>query len=104
MSTNLKISAVKIFFWCCLMLGFVGDISGQILTFDFAGLAGTESTANSNSNDARLTSSTISRGAGNTSSANADRFNSTSLTTSTSLDASDYYEFTITPNCKLIII
>ena len=99
MSTNLKISAVKIFFWCCLMLGFVGDISGQILTFDFAGLAGTESTANSNSNDARLTSSTISRGAGNTSSANADRFNSTSLTTSTSLDASDYYEFTITPNC-----
>jgi len=37
---------------------------GQILTFDFVGLAGNEATATSNANNANLTSSTISRGGG----------------------------------------
>jgi len=41
---------------------------GQILTFEFSALDGNEATANSNSNDANLTNSTISRGAGLTAS------------------------------------
>jgi hypothetical protein len=74
---------------------------GQILTFDFAGLAGSEATANSNFNDANITASTISRGAGINASANADRFNAdqwaiTSIANAVS--GNDYMEFTITPN------
>jgi len=71
---------------------------GQILTFDFNGLAGNEATANSNSNNANLSSSTISRGSGITATANGDRFNSMDWTTSTSIDANDYVQFIITPN------
>ena len=74
---------------------------GQILTFDFAGLAGSEATANSNSNNANLTSSVISRGAGLTASANTDRFNSSSWALTSIANAiigNDYVEFTITPN------
>lgn len=73
---------------------------GQILTFDFAGLAGNEATAVSNSNDANLTTSTISRGAGLTASTNADRFNATDWATTSIANAvtgNDYMEFTITP-------
>ena len=70
---------------------------GQILTFDFASLAGNEVTANSNSNDANLSSSTISRGAGVNASNNGGRFNSNSWTTAGSINTSDYIEFTVTP-------
>lgn len=70
---------------------------GQILTFEFSALAGNEVSASSNFNDANLTSSTITRGSGVTASANAQRFNSTSWATG-ALDATDYVEFTITPN------
>lgn len=73
---------------------------GQILTFDFAGLAGNEATAVSNSNDANLTTSTISRGAGLTASGNADRFNANgwALTSiANAVTGNNYMEFTITP-------
>lgn len=73
----------------------------SILTFDFAGLGGGEATANSNTNNANLTSSTISRGAGLTASANGDRFNATAWATTSIANAvsgNDYMEFTITPN------
>jgi hypothetical protein len=74
--------------------------SSQILTFDFAGLAGSEATANSNFNHANLNSSTISRGAGLTATANADRFNAESWATGSIANAvtgNDYMQFTITP-------
>lgn len=73
---------------------------GQILTFDFAGLTGSEATAVSNSNDANLTTSTISRGAGLTASGNTDRFNATDWAVTSIANAvtgNDYMEFTITP-------
>ncbi len=85
-----------------MMFGlFVGNGWGQILTFDFAGSAGDQATAASNSNNAGLSSSTISRGAGLTASANADRFNATSWATTSIANAvsgNDYMQFTITPN------
>jgi hypothetical protein len=74
---------------------------GQILTFEFSALAGNEVSAASNTNDANLTSSTITRGAGLTAAANGGRFNATSWAL-TSIDnavsGNDYMEFTITPN------
>ena len=81
----------------------VGAVSsyGQILTFDFATLAGSEATATSNSNDFNLGSSIISRGAGLTANANADRFSATNWALTSIANAvtgNKYMEFTITPN------
>jgi hypothetical protein len=84
-----------------LMMVVGGSAIGQILTFEFSALAGNEATANSNSNNANLSSSTISRGAGLTASANGGRFNATSwaLTSiANAVSGDDYMEFTITPN------
>jgi hypothetical protein len=74
---------------------------GQILTFEFSALAGSEVSALSNSNDVNLTSSTITRGAGLIAAANAQRFNATDWALSSIANAvsgNDYMEFTITPN------
>ena len=74
---------------------------GQILTFDFAGLAGSEATATSNFNDTGLTTSTISRGGTLTASGNGDRFNANNwaLTSmANAITANSYMTFTITPN------
>ena len=74
---------------------------GQILTFEFSALGGDEATATSNFNNANLTSSTISRGAGLTASANGGRFNATGWATTSIANAvsgDNYMEFTITPN------
>lgn len=71
-----------------------------IVSFDFAGLSGSETSANSNFNNTNLTSSTITRGAGLTASGNADRFNATNwaLTSiSNAVSGDNYMEFTITP-------
>jgi hypothetical protein len=80
-------------------LGYLGW--GQILTFDFVGLAGNEATATSNTNNANLTTSTISRGAGLTAGTNTDRYNATSWAITSIANAvtgNDYMEFSITPN------
>ncbi|MDD4148897.1 MAG: hypothetical protein PHE33_02600, partial [Bacteroidales bacterium] len=81
----------------CLSLG----VFGQILTFEFSALAGNEASATSNSNDANLASSTITRGAGLTASGNSGRFNATNwaLTSiANAVSGNNYMEFTITPN------
>lgn len=73
---------------------------GQILTFEFAGSAGNESTINSNFNNANLNSSVISRGVGLSASANADRFNATNwaITSITNaITGNKYMEFTVSP-------
>ena len=73
----------------------------DVLTFDFAALAGGEATAESNFNNAGLTSSTISRGSGLTASANAGRFNAANWALTSienAVTGSKYMEFTITPN------
>jgi hypothetical protein len=90
---KIKLPLILLLFTC-----FFGH--AQILTFDFNGLAGNEVSANSNSNDANLTSSTITRGSGLTASNNANRFNATSwgAMLSSAVSGDDYMEFTITPN------
>lgn len=73
---------------------------GQILTFDFAGLVGSEVSANSNFNNPNLNSSTITRGAGLTATGNGDRFNANNWAATSIANAvtgNDYMEFTITP-------
>ncbi|PTX60036.1 putative secreted protein (Por secretion system target) [Kordia periserrulae] len=89
-----KITPVFFFLMCLFS-------QAQILTFDFNGLAGNETSAVSNSNDANLTTSTITRGSGLTASNNANRFNAQSWATTSIANAvsgNDYMEFTITPN------
>lgn len=74
---------------------------GQILTFEFSALAGSEASAVTNTNDINITNSTITRGAGLTSTANGGRFNATAwaLTSiSNAVIGNNYMEFTITPN------
>ncbi|MEW5847126.1 MAG: DUF5018 domain-containing protein [Bacteroidota bacterium] len=81
-----------------LLAGKVGW--GQILTFDFASLAGNELSANSNFNDPNLNLSTITRGSGLTAATNSGRFNATNWAL-TSIDnavsGNNFMEFTITP-------
>jgi len=77
------------------------SLHAQILTFDFAGLAGNEVSATSNTNDPNISTSTITRGSGLTASNNGDRFNATSWATGNIANAiagNNYMEFTITPN------
>lgn len=83
-----------------LALG-AGEGWGQILTFEFSALVGDEVTATSNTNDANLSSSTISRGAGLTAAANGGRFNATNWALTSIANAvtgNNYMEFTITPS------
>ncbi|WP_298900828.1 choice-of-anchor D domain-containing protein [uncultured Psychroserpens sp.] len=84
-------------------LCFVISSYSQILTFDFNGLAGNEASANSNFNNANLSNSTITRGAGLTASNNGNRFNATSWAVTNianAISGNDYMEFTITPNAS----
>ncbi len=86
----------------CAAIGMasVSVASGQILAFEFSGLTGSEETAVSSFNDANLTASTISRGAGLTASGNKERFNATQWALESIANAvagEDYMEFTITP-------
>lgn len=72
----------------------------QILTFEFAGNTGAEVNDPSNTNDPLLNSSLITRGAGLTAAANADRFNATNWALTSIANAvtgNNYMEFTITP-------
>ncbi|SDR79697.1 Lamin Tail Domain [Formosa sp. Hel1_31_208] len=75
--------------------------SGQIITFDFNGLAGNEVSAASNFNNPNLSNSTITRGAGLNAAINANRFNATNwadTNIATAIAGNNYMEFTITPN------
>lgn len=92
---------------CALLVALVAlttadPVSAQgILSFDFAGLTGSEATANSNFNNAGLTGSTISRGVGLTASRNGDRFNATNWALTSienAVTGNKYMEFTIAPN------
>jgi hypothetical protein len=73
--------------------------AADIITFEFSPIAGDEATVQSTSNDALLTPSVISRGAGLTASGNADRFNATSWNTNDLANAianDDFMEFSVT--------
>ena len=92
---------MKIRLQVILLLLLSNIMYSQIQTFDFAGLAGNEATANSNFNDPNLAVSTISRGAGLTATANADRFNATNWALTSIANAvagNNYMQFTISPN------
>ena len=74
---------------------------GQILTFEFSGLSGSETSATSNFNNLNINSSSISRGTGLNPSNNAERFNATNwavTSISNAISGNDYMEFTISPS------
>ncbi|MBX7157637.1 MAG: hypothetical protein K1X66_04540 [Verrucomicrobiae bacterium] len=74
--------------------------AGDIITFEFSALAGSEISAPSASNDPLLTPSVITRGAGLTAAGNGQRFNATAWTTTNDLPTAiandDYMEFSVT--------
>ena len=73
----------------------------QIVTFDFAGLAGSEVSATNNAKDANLANTVITRSASLYASANGDRFNATNWAVTSIANAvasNRYMQFTITPN------
>jgi len=72
-----------------------------LITFDFVGAAGNETTISSNSNNANILASSISRGSGLISSTNTDRFNSTNwaiTSIANAVSGNNYVEFTVSPN------
>ena len=84
-----------------VLLLFSQFLMAQILTFEFDALNGDEETAGSNTNNANIESSVISRGDGLTATANTHRFNAKNWgenDIATAVSNDDYMEFTITPN------
>lgn len=81
-----------LFFLFCFQI-----TSAQVLTFSFAGIVDAETSWPSNYEAAGVQPSTITRGSGVVASAADDRFNSKNWTTASSVDLTDYLEFTITP-------
>jgi hypothetical protein len=74
------------------------DTPDDLLSFDFNGNTGSESTASSNSNHTNILAATISRGDGLNASNNGDRFNATSWSTgdlTAAENGGDYMEFTM---------
>ncbi len=97
---------MKMWKWCAgvaLAAVLAGGSSAlaQIVTFDFAGLAGNEATATNNAKDANLDDTVISRSPTMPSAAsNGDRFNSTNwaiVSIANAVSGGKYMEFTITP-------
>jgi hypothetical protein len=79
----------------------VNPTTTSLVTFDFSGIAGSESTSTSNATANGIATTTISRGSGLSSSANADRFNATNwaiTSIANAISGNNYMEFTVTPN------
>ncbi|HLP19678.1 MAG TPA: YDG domain-containing protein, partial [Chitinophagales bacterium] len=74
-----------------------------LVTFDFAGINGDETSVGSNANATNMQASTITRGAGLSTSTNADRFNAMdwALTSITNAEAGDdYMEIVVAPSAS----
>lgn len=101
MNSVVKVKAMKTFYQVILLSLFSSMAHGQLMTFDFAALAGNEVSAASNANDPNISTGTITRGAGLTASANGGRFNATNWSTVSIPNAvsnNQYMEITITPD------
>ena len=81
-----------------LLLCLSFSAGAQIVTFSFSGNNGDEATWPSSTTMTGVEPSVISRGSGVGAAAHADRFNSISWPTASTLSTTDYIEFTITPS------
>jgi hypothetical protein len=82
-----------------LMLG--GEVkAGMILRFDFTGKAGNETSLSATDVNALVLAGDLTRGSGLTASAAGDSFSASGWTTSNSIDANDYFQFTVTSNAN----
>lgn len=98
---NKKTTLIKSLTLVICLFGALNFGFGQIITFEFNGLVGDETSVISNSNDPNLSSSTITRGSGLFATNNANRFNAQSwaLTNiANAVSGNNYMEFTIVPN------
>jgi hypothetical protein len=83
------------------LLLFGHGVWGQVLTFEFSALAGSEITVNSNTNATGIATSVISRGSGLTAPANGGRFNASNWaigSIANAISGMKYVEFTVSPN------
>lgn len=79
-------------------LALAQPLHAQIVTFSFTGALGNEASFAPDAQPTGAVVSSMSRGSGLTPSTTADTFNSSAWTTAASIDFSDYYTFTITPD------
>ncbi len=71
--------------------------SGQIVVYDFTGEPGDQASTAATINAANLTAAAVSRGSGLNAANATGSINSSGWTTGTSLDANDYYGWSLTP-------
>lgn len=95
---GLKHSVLILFLLALVLLNPKELHAGILLTFDFAGQAGNETSVEPNFSESGITGSAIIRGSGLSAASNADRFNSNNWTLSDSPDENDYLEFSLTPS------
>jgi hypothetical protein len=79
--------------------------SGVLATYDFTGEPGNQTSTKATSSATNVTAGAISRATSLTATAGVDSINSSNWTTSTKLDTTRYYTFTLTPqgSCSLDI-
>lgn len=80
------------------MAGFHCGMSAQLMMFSFNSSSGNEATFAVDSQPANGTVSAMSRGSGLSTSAGSGAFSARSWSTSSAIDLTDYYRFSITPN------
>ena len=81
------------------------SFSGVLATYDFTGEPGNQTSTKATSSATNLTAGAISRATSLTATTGVDSINSSNWTTSTKLDTTRYYTFTLTPqsSCTLDI-
>ncbi len=93
----MQATAIKAAFVSLLTLAVTTAQAIPIVTFSFASATGSESSFGPDAQPAHASVSSMSRGTGVSASANAGTFSATAWTTSGSLDANDYFTFSLTP-------
>ncbi len=74
------------------------SFTGVLATFDFTGQPGNQTSTNATSTASGVTATAMTRSSGVTATSGLDSINSTNWATSTSLDKTRYYTFTIKPS------
>lgn len=103
----MKIKRTKVLFLAVLLLK-INIAAQELLTFDFSGYSGNETTTTSSTNHPNLEESILIRGSGLIESKNKNRFNAKHWSTGAlqqAITENDYMEFSITPKsqCTLTV-
>ena len=81
-----------------LALAVLPAAHAQVVTYSFTGALGSEATRAADAQPTNAVASAFSRGAGLTTNAGANTFAAASFTTAATIDLTDFFQFTVTPN------